>query len=97
MTDKVSNLSDYVTAVEHDRAHNERRVEIRREADRIDRLRLDCDDLRVIVIGKTGANGLSSKVAFLTGAITRFERLLWILGGLLVSTIVGVVVRAWPG
>ena len=90
---EITQMADYVTQVQHDHEHDRRKGELRRETDRIDRLRLDCDELRVIVVGQRGDNGLSSKVAVLTGAVTRFERLLWLIGGLTVSTIVGVVVR----
>lgn len=92
----ITQMADYVTREQHDYAHDERRHELRRESDRIDRLRLDCDELRVIVVGKTGANGLSSKVSHLTGAVSRFERILYWIGMLMASTVVGVVARTWP-
>ena len=92
----IHELAQYVTQVDHTHEHDRRKGELRRESDRIDRLRVDCDDLRIIVVGKTGANGLSSKVEHLTGAVSRFERILYWIGALSATTVVGVLARNWP-
>jgi len=80
MGDKVTEISKYVTQVEHESAHKERRHELRRESDRIDRLRLETDELKRIVVGGDGKNGLKSIVALHGALLSRIERLLWAAG-----------------
>ena len=57
----------------------ERRSDIRREADHRIKLALEHEQLREVVVGRSGDNGLSSRVRILEGAMHRTERIRWML------------------
>jgi len=85
MVDKVTEIGTFVTVERHEHAQKERRSELRREADRVDRLRLDHEELRRIVIGVDGRNGLKSTVALHGALLSRIERLLWASGAVVLA------------
>ena len=89
MGDKITSLADYVTQTEHESGRAEQRHLLRRESDRIDRLRLDVDSLSVTVIGEHGTNGLKSVVGRHEVILPRIERVIWIV----FASAVGIV--AW--
>jgi len=98
MDENVTPLAEYVRRGDMEAAlsteRQERRKEVRRECDRV---RAELLQLREVVVGKRGDNGLSSRVLVLEGSVGRVERVGWVLFGLMMSGLTGVAVKAFGG
>ena len=61
----------------------------RRATDRTDRIELEQHRQREILVGKDGTNGLSSKVHILTRDFGILQRIVWLVGGSVITLLVG--------
>lgn len=98
MGDKVTPIAgDFVSTERFEREGQERRHEMRRLSDRVTLCESENHRHSVVLFGDESETGMRTEVALHAHTIATHQKILWALGGSLVTGIVGLLVKALSG